>query len=261
MRVTEKDDQLILRTPWSNLLGAFILVLFWIFPAGAVLWTYAHETTLTCRLEVAELRCQITQTRLGQVINRVEVVNPQQAIVQSRRDSKGSTSYRMELVTTQGTIPFTGFYLDDTEINSLAAQFNQFKHNPTVESVTLREPINGDLPLILFSLISGGAGLHTILTTYYDTFTFDRRRDMLTYTRLGFRGRRTREEALTGLKTEVHQHRGSKGRRFYRVHLVLATGDEIKVDWNTSRDAAAQDVADRVQEFIRPGTHIKYANA
>ena len=39
MRVTEKDDQLILHTSWSNLLAPFVFGLFFIVIAGGMLWT------------------------------------------------------------------------------------------------------------------------------------------------------------------------------------------------------------------------------
>ncbi|HSD84898.1 MAG TPA: hypothetical protein VLG46_13610 [Anaerolineae bacterium] len=259
MRVTEKDDKLILRTSWLSLFGSVLLSLIFIGVACVTFWAFARDTALTCtRLEAAELRCQLKQTWLGQVVKQVELANPQKAIVQSQRGSKGGTRYRMALVTARGTIPLTDFY-SSTRVDNLVDQFNRFIASPTASSVSIDQPVEGFVTVFL--VFFGGFGVVFTLTIHYDTFTFDRYQDTLTFTRLGFRGRRTREEALTGLKTEVHQHRGSKGRRFYRVHLVLATGDEIKVDWNASREAAAQDVAARIQEFIRPGTHIKYANA
>ena len=99
--------------------------------AGGALWTFARDTTLTCtRLEAAELRCQIKQTWLGQVIKQVEVVNPQQALVQTSHSSKSGTSYRMALVTARGTIPLTDFY-SSTRVDKLVDQFNRFAASPT----------------------------------------------------------------------------------------------------------------------------------
>ena len=81
------------------------------------------------------------------------------------------------------------------------------------------------------------------------------------FTRLGFTGIRTREEPATDLKTAVRQFRGSKGRRYYCVFLRLSSGSDLKIDWNASSESAAQNIATRIQDFVRPGVHIKYANA
>jgi hypothetical protein len=228
--------------------------------AGGMFWTMARESTLTCtRLEANEIHCQITQVWLGQIVKQVTVNNPRQAIVQTQHSSKGGTTYRMALVTAQGTVPLTDFYSSDTAADSLADQFNQFQGDSAAKTVSIDQPASGFV--FIFLLIFCGFSLIMILSIHYDAFTFDRYRDALTFTRFGFRGVRTREESITGLKTEVRQFRGSKGRRYYCLYLRLASGDAIKVDWNASRQSSAQEVADRIQEFIQPGVHIKYANA
>lgn len=261
MRVTEKDDQLILHTAWSNLLTPFVFGLVFIAVAGSMLWSTARESTLTCkRVEVNQVQCQIQQVLLGRVVKQIAIDNPRQAIVQSSHSSKGGTTYRMALVTSQGTIPLTDYYSSDADADSLAAQFNQFQHNPAAKTVSIDQPASGFL--FIFLLVFSGFGLVAILTVHYDTLVFDRYRDTLTYTRLGFTGAHTREESISGLTTDVHQFRGSKGRRYYCVFLRLTGGAaDIKLDWNASHEATAQALADRIQEFVKPGVHIKYANA
>jgi hypothetical protein len=196
---------------------------------------------------------------MGRVFQQIPVDNPQQAIVQSYRSSKGGTSYRMALVTSQGTIPLTDFYSSDAGADGLAAQFNQFQRDSAANSVSLDQPASGFT--FIFLLIFCGFGLIMILNTHYDTFVFDRDRDALTFTRIGFRGIHTREESITGLTTAVRQFRGSKGRRYYCVFLHLDSGSDLKIGWNSSRESAAQNLADQIQEFVRPGVHIKYADA
>ena len=260
MRVTEKGDQLILHTSWSNLLTPFVFGLFAMLVAGGVFWTTARESTLTCkRLEANQVQCQLQQIFLGHVIKQIVVDNPQQAIVQSSHSSKGGTSYRMALVAARGTIPLTDFYSSDIDADDLAAQFNQFQHNPAAKTVLIDQPASGFVFFLL--LMFCGFGLIMILGAHYDTFVFDRYRDAVTYRHVRFTGRRTREEQMSGLKTEVRQFRGSKGRRYYCVFLHLENGTDLKLDWNAYREAAAQDLADRIQEFVRPGVHIKYADA
>ncbi len=257
MRVVEKDDRLILRTSWSNLLAPLVFGLVFIAVAGGMFWLFAREATLSCkRLEVDQIQCQLEQTWLGRVVKQTTVNNPQQAIVQSQHSSKGGTTYRMALVSAQGTLPLTDFYSSDAGADSLAAQFNQFQRDPAAESVTLKQPASAFV--FIFLLIFWGFGLLMILSTHYDTYTFDRYRDALTFKRVGFSGIHTREESTTGLKTDVRQFRGSKGRRYYCVLLSLDNGRDLKIDWNASRQAAAQSIADQIQEFIRPGVHIKY---
>jgi len=261
MRVTEKDDQLILRTSWSSLLGPVGFGLLFIAIAAGMLWSTGRESMLTCkRLEVNQVQCQLQQIFLGRIVKQVTVDNPQQAIVQSSHSSKGGTTYRMALVTAQGTIPLTDYYSSDANADDLAAQFNQFHQNSAAKSVTLDQPASGFM-FIIFVVFCAFA-LLMILTTHYDTLVFDRYRDMLTFTRLGFTGIHTREESISGLTTDVRQFRGSKGRRYYCVFLRLAGGAaDIKLDWNASREAAAQNLADRIQDFVKPGVHITYANA
>jgi hypothetical protein len=45
------------------------------------------------------------------------------------------------------------------------------------------------------------------------------------------------------------------------VFLHLENGTDLKLDWNAYRESAAQDLADRIQEFVRLGVHTKYADA
>ena len=260
MRITEQDDQLILRTSWSSLFGSIALGLFFIAITCGMFWDLARDTTLNCtRLEASEIRCQITQTWLGRIVQQVEVENPQQAIVQTRHSSKGGDSYRVALVTAHDRIPLTDFYSSDAGADTLAARFNQFQRNPAAQSISLEQPPSGFL--LIFLLIFDAFGLVVILNVHYDTYTFDRYHDMLICKRLSLRGSRTREESLPGLQTEVRQFRGSKGRRYYRVFLLLSSGENIKIDWNASRESAAREVADRIREFTRPGVHISYVNA
>jgi hypothetical protein len=260
MRVTEKDDQLILRTSWSGLFTPILFGLIAMLIAGNVFWTTGRETTLNCRrLEVDQVQCQLQQIFLSRVVSQTTVDNPQQAIVQTSHSSKGGTSYRMALFTAKGTIPLTDFYSSDTDADDLAAQFNQFAHNSAAKSVFLDQPASGFI--FIFLVIFIGFGLMMILTTHYDTSVFDRNRDTVTFARLGFTGAHTREESINGLTADVRQFRGSKGRRYYCVFLRLTGGAPvIKLDWNASNESKAQDLADRIQEFVKPGVHIKYAN-
>ncbi|HTP08877.1 MAG TPA: hypothetical protein VMP08_11545, partial [Anaerolineae bacterium] len=260
MRVTEKDDRLILHTSWSGLLSPIFFGLFAMLIAGGMFWSAGREATLTCRrIEVNQIQCQLQQTFLGRVVQQQTIDNPQQAIVQTSHSSKGGTTYRMALVTAKGTIPLTDFYSSDVDADGLAAQFNQFQRSLAAKTVTLDQPASGFIFILLAMFI--GFGLVMILTTHYDTFVFDRYRDAVTFTRLGFTGVHTREESINGLTTEVRQFRGSKGRRYYCVFLRLTGGAaDIKLDWNASNESKAQDLADRIQEFVKPGVHIKYAN-
>ncbi len=261
MRITEKDDQLILHTSWSNLFSPMIFGLICMLVAVGVIWTTGREATLNCRrLEANQIQCQLQQIFLGRVVQQLTIDNPQQAIVQTSHSSKGGTSYRMALVTAKGNIPLTDFYSSDTDADGLAAQFNQFQRNPAAKTVALDQPASGFLFIFLAMFV--GFGLVMILTTHYDTYIFDRYRDTLTFTRLGLTGAHTREESLSGLQTEIHQFRGSKGRRYYCVFLRLASSTtDIKLNWNASSESAAQHLADRIQEFVKPGVHIKYTNA
>ena len=260
MRVTEKDDHLILHTSWSSLLGPCVIGLLFIAFVAGMVWTNARESFLTCqRQEVDQIQCQLQRIFLGRVVQQIAIDNPQQATVQSYHSSKGGTTYRMALVTARGTIPLTDYYSSDAGTDDLAARFNQFQHNPAAKSVSLDQPASWFT--FFFWLIFCGFGLLMILNAHYDTFVFDRYRDALTFTRIGFRGVHTREESITGLKTAVRQFRGSKGHRYYCVFLHLDGGSDLKIDWNSSRESAAQNLADQIQEFVRPGVHIKYANA
>ncbi len=260
MRVSEKDDQLILRTSWSSLFGPIGIGLFIVVLAAGIFWQTERETTFNCkRLEINQIQCELHQMFLGQTIKQATVNDPQHAIVQVQHSSKGGTSYRVAFVTAQGTVPLTDYYSSDAPADDLAEQFNQFRQDAAAKSVLLDQPASGFG--IVFMVMMAGFGAVLILVSHYDTFVFDRYRDTLTFTRVGLTGVHTREESLSGLQAEVRQFRGSKGRRYYRVYLLLDNGSTIKMDWNTSRISAAQHVVDQIQDFVRPGVHIQYANA
>ncbi len=260
MRVTEQDDALILRTSWSSIFGQFLLGLFFLAMGCGMIWFLGREATLTCkRLEADQVQCQIQQIWFSHVVQQVTVNNPQKAIVQTQHSSKGGTSYRMALVTEQGTIPMTDVYSSDADAAGLAAEFNQFVASPSSTSISLDQPASGFV--FIFLVMFGGFGFLMMLTTHSNTYTFDRYRNTLTISRLGVTGRREREEETTGLTANVRQFRGSKGHRYYCVFVHLNNGRDLKIEWNASRQSAAQSLADRIQEFMRPGVHIQYATA
>ncbi len=260
MRVTEQDDALILRTSWSSILGQFLFGLIFLAMGCGMIWFLGRESVLTCkRLEANQIQCQIQQIWFGRVVKQIAVNNPQQAIVQTSHSSKGGTSYRMALVTSQGTIPLTDSYSSDSAAGDLAAEFNQFAASPATKSISLDQPASGFL--FIFLLMFGGFGVLMMLTTHSNTYTFDRYRKTLTISRLGFNGRHQREEDTTGLTTSVRQFRGSKGHRYYCVFVHLENGRDVKLEWNASSQSSAQHLANQIQDFMRPGVHIKYADA
>jgi hypothetical protein len=258
MRVTEKDDRLIVRTPWVTGCSPLIFGLIFAMVGLAVFWTFGRAATLTCiRLEAAEVRCEIKQTLLGLAVRRVEAANPRQAIIQESEDSEGDTTYRVALVTAGGTVPLTEHYASGS-VRDLTAQINQFLSAPGARALALDQP--PAVWIYLFPFCFTGFGVLMLLTIRFDTYTFDLGRGTLFIQREKLLGTQRQTEPLSGIKAEVRESRDSDGDATYSVYLRLATGANHALGHTSSSRESQQKLADRITEFIKPGARIRYVD-
>ena len=95
-----------------------------------------------------------------------------------------------------------------------------------------------------------------LLAMSFDTYVFDRDREALLIKRQSLRGTRQSEEPLSGLTVLVREHSDSESTS-YSVQAQTRSGREIKVgDFNSHGDA--QRLAERIENFIKPGVRIRY---
>ena len=258
MKVIEKDNQLIVQTRFRSLIAMLIFGLIFAAAGLGFFWLAGRHTALECmRLEVREVRCEIKQTLLGLTQRRVEVLNPREAITEVNEDSDGDT-YRVALVVARGTVPLTEFYSSDAPTGELTQQINSFLSDTTARSLSLAQPPS---PWIyFFPLCFTGAGIMIILAICFESYTFDRDHEVLIIKHESLRGTRQREEPLHGLRAVVRETKDSDGDPVYGVHVLLASGDDIALGSGSSRLASQQQLADRIQDFVKPGVRITYVD-
>jgi hypothetical protein len=258
MKVTETGNQLIVQSRFRSVASMLIFGLMFALSGLATFWFFGRHATLECtRLEVREVRCEIKQTLLGMMMRRVEVLNPREAITEVNEDSDGDT-YRVSLVTARGTVPLTEHYSSDTLSAEQLQQINHFLSDTTARALSITQPPS---PWIyLFPFCFTGAGIMMILAIRFESYTFDRDHDVLIVKRESLRGTQKREEPLHGLHAVVRESKDSDGDPVYGVHVVLASGTDIALGPGSSRAVAQQQLADRIQNFIKSGVRITYVD-
>lgn len=254
MHVKENDNQLIIQTRLRSLIGMVIFALIFVLGGLLAFWLFGRSIAVTCtRLELREVRCDITETSFGLTVRRATALNPQQAIIEVNEDSDGDT-YRVALVTAQGVVPLTDVWSSDGAFSQTETQLNQFLQDSAAKTVSVAQAPS---PWIyLFPFCFCGVGLFMLLASSFDTYTFDRDRAQLLIRRESLRGIRMVEEPLAGLKLTVRDHSDSDTSS-YRVHALTSTGRDVTVgDYHTPHDA--HQLVQRIEDFIKPGVRIRY---
>ncbi len=256
MHVEEKDHQLIIQTRLRSLFFLLIFSLAFVLGGLLVWWIGGRTAALECtRLEAREVRCEVKETLLDWVVRHEDVLNPQQAVVEISTDSDGTT-YRVALSTARDTVPLSESYASDAPAESLSTEINQFLNDTADRALNITQPPS---PWIyLFPLCFGGMGLFLILAFSFETYTFDRDQDALLIERKSLHGTRRSEEPLGGLNISVRDHSDSDSTS-YRVHVQTQSGRDITLGSFTSQHGAQQ-LAQRIEDFIKPGVHIRYAD-
>ena len=254
MHVKERDNQLILQTRLRSMFAMLIFGLIFALAGLAVFWFFGRNAGVECtRLEVREVRCEIKETLLGLALRRTTVVNPQKAVIEVNEDSDGDT-YRVSLVTEQGAVPLTSHYSSDGSFTRTETELNRFLSNPAAKTVSIEQPPSAWI--YLFPLCFTGFGVLMILGLSFETYIFDRDRDALLIKRESLRGTRVTEEPLAGLKLTVRDHSDSDSTS-YRVHAHTSSGRDITLA-HYHREGHAQQLARRIEDFIKPGVRIRY---
>jgi hypothetical protein len=254
MQVQEKDNQLIIQTRLRSLIGMWIFALIFVLGGLLAFWLFGRSAEVACtRLELREVRCEITETSLGLTVRRTTVANPQQATIEVNEDSDGDT-YRVSLVTARGVVPLTDVWSSNGAFSQTEAQLNQFLQDPTAKTVSVSQAPS---PWIyLFPVCFCGVGLFMILALSFETYIFDRDRALLLIKRESLRGTRTAEEPLAGLKFSVRDHSDSDSTS-YGVHAHTSSGRDITLA-HYSHEHSAQQLKQRIEDFIKPGARIRY---
>jgi hypothetical protein len=254
MQVKEKDNQLIIQTRLRSLFALLIFGLIFALAGLAAFWFFGRSAGVECtRLEVREVRCEIKETLLGLALRRTTVVNPHKAVIEVNEDSDGDT-YRVSLVTAQGSVPLTSHYSSDGPFTRTETELNRFLSDLKAKTVNVSQTPS---PWIyLFPICFTGFGVLMILGLSFKTYTFDRNRDVLLIKHESLRGTHVTEEPLAGLKLTVRDHSDSDSTS-YRVHVHTSTGRDITLaDYH--RESSARQLAQRIEDFIKPGVRIRY---
>jgi hypothetical protein len=256
MQVQEKDNQLIIQTRLRSLIGMWIFALIFVLGGLLAFWLFGRSAEVACtRLEVREVRCEIKETLLGLTMRRTTVINPQKAIVEVNEDSDGDT-YRVSLVTAQSVVPLTSHYSSDGSFTRTETELNRFLSDLKAKTVSVSQ--SPSAWIYLFPMCFTGFGVLMILGMSFKTYTFDRDRDALLIKQESLRGTRVTEEPLAGLKLTVRDHSDSDSTS-YRVHAQTSTGRDITLA-DYSRQSSAQQLAQRIEDFIKPGVRIRYVD-
>ncbi len=258
MRVVEKNNQLIIRPGRTSGSGTLLFGLVFVVAGLAAFWLFGRHAALDCtRLEAREVRCEIKETVLGLPVRRVEVLNPRQAVTEVNEDSDGD-SYRVALVTARDNVPLTEHFSSETLTDEQLQQINYFLNDSTARSFSISQPPS--VLIYVFPFCFSGAGLLLILSLHFQTYTFDRDRGVLIIKRESLRGTQRREESLRGLRAVVRESKDSDGDPVFGVHVLLASGTDIALGASSSRPASQQQLADRIQDFVKPGVRITYVD-
>lgn len=259
MKVTEKGNLLIVQSHFRSAASMLIFGLIFFVSGLIPFWFGGRTASLDCtRLEAHEVHCEVKESLLNLPVRRTEVMNPQQAIAQESEDSDSGTVYRVALVAARGTVPLTESYANDMPADRLSNQINQFLVDTEAKTLNIAQPPSS--MIYIFPICFSSVGLLMILSIHFQTYTFDRDRDLLIIKRESLRGTRKREEPLRGLRAVVRESNDSDGDPVYGVHVVLASGTDIALGASSSRAASQQQLADRIQNFIKPGVRITYVD-
>jgi hypothetical protein len=254
MHVAEKDDQLIVQTRLRTLLFKLAFSLLFALVGLAVFWFFGRSAGIACsRLEAHEVRCEIKETLLGLAVQRAEVVNPKSATVDVNEDSDGDT-YRVVLQTERSTVPLTTVYSSDGPLDQTAREINEFLANTSTKTLNVSQSVSPRIYLI--PLCFTGFGLSMMLALSFETYIFDRDRNVLSVRRESLRGTRVTEEPFSSVKIYVRDHSASDSTSF-QVHARIRSERELTLG-HFSNQRSAQQLVQRIEDFIKPGVRIRY---
>ena len=107
---------------------------------GAIV-IFGKRADLQChRTESTQINCQLTSSSLlGTNNNSLPAGGLRGAEVEESRGSKGTT-YRVAILTTSGTVPFTDVYSSDWQgKRQMADQINGFVSNPVLTALSVQQ--------------------------------------------------------------------------------------------------------------------------
>lgn len=160
-------------------------------------------------------------------------------------DSDSDDTYRVVLITTQGTVPFTGYYSSGSQKKQQTAdQVNRFLTYESQQNLSLK--VDDRVWMSILGGVFAGAGLLMALLAGFTVINLDRSSGMLTVTRNRLITKSTSEYMISEFKGAEIQ--GSNGT--YRVALLMKDGQAFPLtSYYSSGTRGKQKLIDELQRF------------
>lgn len=263
MKVTEESHhRLVLEEkPW-----VLILICIFFISLGFVSLLFLGRNELTCQRQTdGSGDCRMVNTTLiARHTKRIPLAAIQEAIVKTNtsRDDEGNISktYQVQLVTTQGTFPFSGISTDNYGYHQgLAHRINQFLAGSS--GSTLHEEQDNFWLGILFMIIFPGISLIVLLFGAKKLILeMDKSLGTLLICKKGFLHQDVQEYRLKDVTSVIVQtSNSSDGDDTYRITLVLGSGDYIPLRsyYSSGRRPKAL-IAEKIREFLNLSSDINH---
>ncbi|AFY61653.1 hypothetical protein [Synechococcus sp. PCC 6312] len=249
-QLSRTPNRLILRKiPWWSWIAGTVLILGSVIP----IFMFAEHKLKCQRFTGQDGYCRITsQTLLRRTSQRISLDQIQQALVRTRRGSRGRIRYQVVIQTTTGSIDFGTDIVNPADSQYLVQRLNYFLQTPTQNKFEEIQDHQVVGILFFFGLLGLGIGL-LIWRGKILILDLNKQTGQLRISYWGLLGQQTKENSLRQINTvDLETHRNSKGQVTYRVSLGLYSGDKIPLRsfYGVGRKDKEETIA-QIQNFLK----------
>lgn len=247
MRVIRHSPQHI--TIHSPDLVLLILAVSFLGTSALMLLVFGRKVTLNCdrNLPPAGVCTLETTSFINRRQTNFSVSALQQAVVDvSYGDEDSSDTYRVVLMTTNGEVPFTGYYSSGSSgKEEIADDINRFIQSNSQQTVSVKT--DDRLVLSIIAGVFGGIGALMGSLASYTTIDLDRSSGLLTVKKRSLIKNSTSEHLLSDLQKADIESSSST----YRIALRMRDDSTIPLtSYFSSGYDGKQKLADELQQFI-----------
>lgn len=254
--VQQTPNQLLLRE-LQVLSHVFSLIFGVVFTAvGLFFIALPNVTTLTCnRTEPTQGSCKLLASGLlASEVREIPISILQGAKVDESRSSK-STTYGVVLLTITGEVPFT-FYsnFDKGKKQAIASRINDFVKIPGETSLAVKQDDRWISYLFggTFAAIGIFFAFGFVVAPVVKTWLFDKTLGSFTLKQQGLFGTKIIEYQIREIAdVQVEEWTNSKGTIYYKVSIVLVSGDRLPLTlYSSSGKKSKQKTASCIRKFL-----------